>query len=123
MLALAHGGEVAQTVHGGGLEGLDLTECLFAEGSQLAQFLCFTEGVAGTDVTVFGNQPTGTVPAVVTHVEWLIAFGGGGEWLVGQATVVVQILTARQILVGFDFFAGSLCGDGNCHQGDCEGGH
>ena len=109
MLALTDSRQVTQTFDGCRLKGLDLPEHFLAEWGQLVLVLGIAEDISGACIAVVTDQPTGTVTAVVAHIVRLVSLRGRGEGLVWKSAVIIQILTARQILVGLDFFAGSLC--------------
>lgn len=110
MLAFAHGGQVAQTVDGSGVEGLQLLHRLTSLGSQLALSLGLAQHLDDAAVVVVAQEPARAVPAVVGQVERLIAARGSGIVARGKLTVVVEIVAASQIGVGLDVFTGfRLC--------------
>ena len=121
MLTLTNSREVTQSLDGCRLEGLNFFEYFLSEGCQFALILGIAEDVSGPCIAVVADQPTGTVTTVVTHIVGFVALRRWGEGLVRKPAVIIQILTARQILVGFDFFACRLCIDGNGHHDSSKG--
>ena len=100
MLALSNSCQVAQTLDRCGVEGLQFLQGLLALWRQLASFAGTLQRVHGQRVLAFPDQPARSMTAIVAHVVGLIAFGGRRQRLVRQLTVVVQIVTTRQIMVG-----------------------
>ena len=92
VLALTHGGQVAQALIGGLVEQFQASQRLLPFPGQLAFFARLAQRTQHALIVILANQPAGTVPAIVRHVERYVALGGWRVVEIGQLTVIVQIV-------------------------------